>query len=171
MHRYEVLISGQRYQVEFDWLQPGGSRMSAQVDGETVEVVFPPALNVENDLDWVVVDGCTYEITFDRDLRWIRDFNGVHDVHVRDLNQPEMRLQRSDGMVRSPIPGQISHIYVVPGQVVTAGEALLILEAMKMQNEIRAPNAGKILTIHVEAGNTVGRGQVLIELEAIRSVQ
>jgi len=54
---------------------------------------------------------------------------------------------------------------VEPEQTVEAGVGLLILEAMKMQNEVRAPGAGRVAAVRVAVGDTVASGQVLVTLE------
>lgn len=165
MHRYHVTIYGQTYEVSFDWLHPDQDHIQVLVDGEPVEVVLPKLEDGSHGLDWVMVDGHPYEITYDRDLRWIRDFHGQHSVEVRDLNVGDARPQTGNGEIYSPIPGQITHIFVTAGQEVAAGEALLVLEAMKMQNEIRSPRAGRVQVLHVAAGDGVGRGQLLAIVE------
>jgi 3-methylcrotonyl-CoA carboxylase alpha subunit len=63
------------------------------------------------------------------------------------------------------IPGIIRKIYVRPGQHVTRGEHLFILEAMKMQNDISAPADGVVKSVLVEIGLMVTKGQALLELE------
>ena len=71
----------------------------------------------------------------------------------------------SDSMVVAPMPGIILSVLVQEGDVVGAGDAMLVLEAMKMENEIHAPRAGKIKKIHVGEGAEVRAGSELIELE------
>lgn len=63
------------------------------------------------------------------------------------------------------IPGLILEVLVQPGDLVTAGQSLLVLEAMKMQNHLGALHDGRIKAVHVVAGKTVARGQVLLEFE------
>jgi biotin carboxyl carrier protein len=67
--------------------------------------------------------------------------------------------------INSPMPGSIWKINVNVGDVVKKGQALLILEAMKMENEIGAPADGKIVDIKVTKGQSVNLGQVLIEMK------
>lgn len=67
--------------------------------------------------------------------------------------------------VKSPMPGLVVNIFVVPGQEVTEGEKLLTLEAMKMENIIKAAGSGLIKNIKIERGNSVEKNQVLIEFE------
>lgn len=67
-------------------------------------------------------------------------------------------------VVVAPMPGTIFDIPVVVGQAVKAGENLIILEAMKMENEIVAPADGTVKTIHVTKGTSVSSGDALITL-------
>ena len=67
-------------------------------------------------------------------------------------------------VVESPMPGEIIDLIVKPGDTVNEGDVLLILEAMKMENEITAPRAGTISAVHIRAGDTVGSGAPLVEI-------
>ncbi|MFM8386720.1 MAG: acetyl-CoA carboxylase biotin carboxyl carrier protein subunit [Planctomycetia bacterium] len=64
--------------------------------------------------------------------------------------------------VKSVMPGVVKELRVRPGDAVAAGEALLILEAMKMENEIRAPHEGVVEAVHVKAGTAVEKGARLV---------
>ncbi len=66
--------------------------------------------------------------------------------------------------VNSPMPGTILDIKVQEGDTVSSGQILLILEAMKMENEIMAPADGKVASIHVQKGASVNAGDVLVVL-------
>ncbi|MCE5256008.1 MAG: biotin/lipoyl-binding protein [Spirochaetaceae bacterium] len=66
--------------------------------------------------------------------------------------------------VKSPMPGVVMSFKVAAGQDVKKGDVLLILEAMKMENEIVAPQAGKILSLRVPAGASVNTGDSLVDL-------
>jgi biotin carboxyl carrier protein len=68
--------------------------------------------------------------------------------------------------VRAPMPGLIVRIEVAEGDRVKAGQGVIIVEAMKMENELKAEAAGTVRHIHVASGETVEKGQVLVELEA-----
>jgi biotin carboxyl carrier protein len=67
--------------------------------------------------------------------------------------------------VNSPMPGTIAAVEVKEGDTVKQGQVLLILEAMKMENEIPAPSDGKIVSLKVTAGSSVSAGDVLVILE------
>lgn len=68
------------------------------------------------------------------------------------------------GAMSAPMPGTILDVKVSVGQSVKAGDILLILEAMKMENEIVAPSDGKIIQIHTSKGSAVSTGDALITL-------
>ena len=62
----------------------------------------------------------------------------------------------------APLPGKISRVAVRPGEAVRAGDTLLVIEAMKMENEFKAAGPGTVAEVRVEAGQTVNAGDVLI---------
>jgi 3-methylcrotonyl-CoA carboxylase alpha subunit len=66
---------------------------------------------------------------------------------------------------RSPMPGKVLHVTAKPGLEVAAGEPLLILEAMKMENVLTAEIAGTVKEVHVKAGDMVEPGKLLVLLE------
>jgi len=69
------------------------------------------------------------------------------------------------GTVTAPLPGRVLDVRVKENQKVKTGEVLLVLEAMKMANEIRAPQGGMVRTLHVQAGDTVEKGQPMVSLQ------
>ncbi|GEP40156.1 hypothetical protein NPS01_38190 [Nocardioides psychrotolerans] len=66
--------------------------------------------------------------------------------------------------VQAPLSGTVARVLVEEGQVIEAGDVVVVLEAMKMETEITAPQGGTVETIHVAAGAAVTGGQVLVEL-------
>ena len=69
------------------------------------------------------------------------------------------------GSVAAPMPGTILRVNKNVGDTVNAGESVVVLEAMKMENDINAPKAGKIKSIAVAQGQTVAAGELLFEVE------
>jgi biotin carboxyl carrier protein len=70
----------------------------------------------------------------------------------------------SDGPLRAPMPGRIVKVLVAEGDTVASGVGLVIMEAMKMENELSATRAGVVRRVHVKAGDAVERDAVLLEL-------
>ncbi len=69
-----------------------------------------------------------------------------------------------EGVVQSPMPGNINAVKFSAGQSVKAGDVIIILEAMKMENEIVAPKAGTLKSVFVTKGATVNTGDALFEI-------
>ncbi len=69
------------------------------------------------------------------------------------------------GEVRSPMPGLLLAVQVVPGAEVALDQPLIIMEAMKMQMEIRSPRAGRVRQVHVTPGEEVAGGRLLVTLD------
>jgi acetyl/propionyl-CoA carboxylase alpha subunit len=85
---------------------------------------------------------------------------------IRDLD-----IERSVGSgpapLIAPMPGLIVRVLVEEGTTVQAGEGLVVMEAMKMENELRAPGPAVVKRVHASAGAAVEKGALLIELERI----
>ena len=79
--------------------------------------------------------------------------------------ETERQTLNNDNEVFSPMPGLIIRIMAQAGDMVTAGKPVLVLEAMKMENEICAQKSGKIKAIHVTEGQTVAGNALLFEIE------
>ena len=70
------------------------------------------------------------------------------------------------GVIKAPMPGLVMRVEVAVGQPVAAGAGLVVVEAMKMENELRAGRAGIVMAVHVSVGQTVEKGAPLVTLEA-----
>jgi biotin carboxyl carrier protein len=167
MSRLQVSVDGQTHQVHLE-LAPGpDGRLRVLVDGAVVEVELPSdsAGEAADELDWIIVDGRPYDVIFDRDLRWVRSYQGLHRLEVRDLEAINPRPRTGNGRIKAPIPGLITRLFVSVGEEVADGQALLILEAMKMENEIHAAHGGVVRAVHVREGQGVKQDEVLVEIE------
>lgn len=81
------------------------------------------------------------------------------------IEKQEVAVSEGQEVIEAPMPGNILKVMVKPGDKVKAGELLLILEAMKMENEIVAPNDGTVASINVSKGASVNVGEVLVSLK------
>ena len=87
------------------------------------------------------------------------------DERTRAIRDITAESQRATGpaSLSAPMPGLIVRVNVAPGDSVQAGQGLVVMEAMKMENELRAHAAGVVKVVHVEAGKAVEKGAVLVE--------
>jgi len=99
----------------------------------------------------VVIDGYRFEIEVRDPRRWSRNAGARGSGGVET--------------VAAPMPGKVVRVLVAPGDTVEAGQGLLVVEAMKMQNEMKASRAGRILTVAAREGATVSAGEILATIE------
>jgi biotin carboxyl carrier protein len=151
-----------------DFVDLGGANYSLIMDGRVYNVTAPliPAsdrssLNGNDARDLgsqvcVIVDGVEYDVRVDNEHTLaLRSFV----AHQGDSASPQV--------VRAPMPGIISRLEVEVGDEVTPGKGLLVLEAMKMENEIRSLTEGRIQTIHVSSGKVVEKGEPLVTIQRL----
>ena len=163
MSNMSVTIDDIAYDVELDMPLRADSDLVVVVNGETLHITTR-GLDDRGQLQLALVDGRPYEIVVDRNLRWIRSSRGVHRLEVHDQETPIARPASGDGRVKAPIPGLIARVLVGTGDQVEAGQPLLVLEAMKMENQISAPRAGAVGQLNVAAGQNVALHEVLVEI-------
>ncbi len=91
---------------------------------------------------------------------------GVVDERTQQLR--ELTGQRTGhaagGLIRAPMPGLVVRVEVEPGQRLDAGAGVVVLEAMKMENEIATPGPGVVKAVHVKEGQAVEKGAPLVEV-------
>ncbi len=87
--------------------------------------------------------------------------------HIRSLAAAPDRPS-AIGLLKAPMPGLVVRLEVEPGQMVAAGGGVLVLEAMKMENELRSPAGGRVKAVLVRPGQAVEKGQALVEFEGSR---
>jgi biotin carboxyl carrier protein len=160
MNKLSVTIQGKAFEVTLD-PPPNAEQLTVNVNGETLRIDL---VNPNESLEWLLVNGRPYEIDFDQNLRWIKTRDGLYSLDIHDLQAAASRPRSGDGRVKAPIPGLITRVLVEVGQPVEADQPLVMLEAMKMENEIRAPFSGTVSAIHVTQGQSVVRAEVLAEV-------
>lgn len=121
----------------------------------------------------VIVDGQEFEVEVEVDNgKWLATVEGrTFEIEIPDSG-PVVKKRRAaggkkkkSGTVSANIPGKIVTIEVKVGQEVTEGQVILILEAMKMQNEIQAPVNGKVVSINCEEGQSIEANVPLVVIE------
>ena len=165
--RYIVTVNGERLTVE---LGPDGASVNGRaVSVQMAEVAATPLriLTVGEEVHRVVVrerrgrghyelwhDGFRYDVeALDERTAAIRELSGAAAVAT------------GPAPIVAPMPGLVVRVSVEPGDAVQAGQGVVVMEAMKMENELRAAAAGTVRAVLVQPGTAVERGAVLVELE------
>ena len=143
----ECLVDGRVVAVDFCVLQPGVMSLVVRV-GENTARQFRCVL----DGDAVVIAGVRYEF-------------GVADP--RSLKGRKGAGAGADGprLVKAPMPGRVVRVLVGVGDEVGAQQGVVVIEAMKMQNELKSPKAGRVVRVAAVVGETVQQGDVLVVVE------
>lgn len=135
----------------------------AVVAADLVEVVRPRVWSV-------VIDGRAHEVAFlGGDRVWVDgDEVRLRITDERTLAVSGAAAERSSARqeVRAPMPGLLKRIHVAEGATVAAGDALVTLEAMKMENELRAAHAGTVSQIAAPEGTKVEGGSLLVVIRS-----
>src|ERR1041384_5345142 len=141
------------------------------VDGKVYEVDFESVSG--QPVYSLIVDGKSHEgYAAQGDENWQVLLHGrLYPVTVEDEREKRLRMAAGGGVtetgefhLRAPMPGLVVAIPVTEGQQVKRGQVILILESMKMQNEIKAPRDGVIGRIRVKPGETVEQKQTLLSV-------
>ena len=161
--KYEIVIDGKAAALSL-----AGEHFQYQREGgEGIERQYSAAL--AGDGTWsILIDGRSYAVAI----------LGASEVsvngrlfHVDVFDPRELRGRRSAAdnsgpqAITAPMPGRVIRVLVEPSQEVAAGAGLIVVEAMKMQNEMKAPRAGRVAAIKTVAGATVSAGDVLLVIE------
>jgi len=161
--KYVAIINNEQYEVEID------NDGNILLNGEPRDVDFLP---LGASLFSVIADGKSLEVVIDDEqgnyqvMMGGRLYEGqVLDERALMMAQRRGGLGGGSGEVNSPMPGLIVAVSVEEGQTVAAGETVVILESMKMQNELKSPIDGVVGSVNVEAGQTVDKNALLIEIE------
>ncbi len=145
---YIVVIGGVRHEVDMRALGPWV--LSLLVAGESHEAAVFRSGDGVYSVDW---RGRSFVVEL------VDALTHLAETSRGEAGKPGKRI------VKAYMPGRVVEVRVATGDAVEAGQPLVVLEAMKMQNEIQAERAGTVARVHVAAGQTVEGGDALIELE------
>ena len=126
-------------------------------------------LNIEENIAEIEVNGTLYKVEVDKTMKTTKTPKLVRQAAVPSTDSHPSVAKTSSpagpkgaGSIKSPLPGVILEMYVREGDEVKMGQKLLMLEAMKMENNIEADKAGKVVSILKHKGDSVMEGDVLI---------
>jgi biotin carboxyl carrier protein len=155
-----VLVGGQP--VAASLAAHGRGRHTVRFDAETARVVLEPGQRAVSGtrVREVLVDGFRFEV----------EVESARRVKLRERATRGRSATATDGPVevRAVIPGKVLSVSVAPGDVVEPGQELLVVEAMKMQNELRSPRGGTIDRVGITPGASIEVGDILVVISERR---
>ncbi len=163
--RYITTVEGKQFQVEII------DEKHVSVDGKVYEVDFESVSG--QPVYSLIVDGKSHEGYAARgDEDWQVLLHGrLYPITVEDEREKRLRSAAGGGVaetgefhLRAPMPGLVVAVPVEEGQAVKRGQVLVILESMKMQNELKSPRDGTIGRLRIKAGETVEQKQTLLSV-------
>ena len=127
--------------------------------------------NVEDNIIDVDVNGSVYQVEVDKTLQPVKTPRLVRSRAVPSTDTtPSVGAgvkpvgAKTGGVIKSPLPGSVISILVKPGDTVKVGQKLMVLEAMKMENNIDSDKDGKIVKINANKGDSVMEGDILVTI-------
>ncbi len=166
--KLEVRISGpggQRERTRSLELQREGGRLRVTLDGRQLEA---DAVEIAPGTYSILLAGRSFEVRVLPAEGGLRVHIGAEEFAARVLDPRAWRGKHSGVLeaegrqqIIAPMPGKVVRLLVKAGDAVEAGQGLLVVEAMKMQNEIRAPKTGKVERMLISEGQAVNAGDVL----------
>lgn len=163
---YEILIEGKPHQLE---LSPAESGWNCKLDGNEYKV---DAIVARRDVISLIIDGDCYEVKREQthdDLHiWVKSVRFAAEVRdPRSLRSRRAAAGDVAGPAKlvAPMPGKIVRIIAHEKDEVEAGAGIMVVEAMKMQNELKAPKKGVVTKLLVKEGTPVNAGDVLAIVE------
>jgi biotin carboxyl carrier protein len=163
---YEISIDGKNHQLELNKID---SRWECTLDGKKMDV---DAVIARPNVLSLILDGQAFEVKRERtatDLHlWVKSARFA--VDVRDPRSLRSRRAAGGGVegpqkLIAPMPGKIVRVLAPIGTAVAAGQGVLVIEAMKMQNELKSPKDGVVKQVIVAEGTSVTAGEVLAIVE------
>lgn len=162
--KLQIEIAGKIRTVDY---QPGETIVT--IDGAEMEVhaqvLRPGVLSL-------IVEGRAWRIVLEEHT----DAPAVHvagkrvEYRVDDPRSLKARRAQAGGSngpmtIKASMPGRVVRVVAQPGEIIEANQGVVVIEAMKMQNEIKAPKGGRVAELRVAAGDTVSAGDVLAVIE------
>lgn len=163
---YEILIEGKSHQLELKQHDRG---WLCKLDGRTLDV---DAVLARRDVLSLIIDGDCYEVKREQtpqDLHiWVKSVRFA--AEVRDPRSLRSRRAAAGDLVGpakilAPMPGKIVRVLAHESEEVEAGSGIVVIEAMKMQNELKSPKKGSLTKLLVREGSAVNGGDVLAIVE------
>jgi biotin carboxyl carrier protein len=161
--KFEVVLNGARRSVE---LEREENRWRISLDGQSMDA---DAVEIAPNIFSLLLNGNSHEVRITPTPAGPLALQTEHQEFTAEVIDPRAWRGRRHGaleaegrqQILAPMPGKIVRVLVQAGEKVEAGQGLLVVEAMKMQNEIRSPKSGTVERLLAKEGQPVNAGEVL----------
>jgi biotin carboxyl carrier protein len=169
--KFEVQLTGPSGKnVRTVELERDADRWKITLDGRPVQA---HAAAIDSNTLSLLLEGQSYEVRVTQSPDGLLTLQTGFEEFTAEVADPRAWRGRRHGALKAegrqqvvaPMPGKVVRLLVQAGDKVEAGQGLLVVEAMKMQNEIRSPKSGVVGRLHVEKGQPVNAGEVLAWVE------
>jgi biotin carboxyl carrier protein len=165
--RYQAIVDGADHELEIEELSP--STFQVKLGDSSFEV----DLRKTHGSSYLAIVGeraFDFSISADGEELVIASRRGANRVTLIDPSRRRLktlgeRLITGRVELKAMMPGRVVNVLVKPGDEVAADQGVLVVEAMKMENELKAPKAGKVIEVRVSAGQAVEKGEILAVIE------
>ncbi len=128
-------------------------------------------LKIEDNVAHIEVNGSRYDVEIEKTVQASKT-PVLKRAHIEPSTESDKSIaktsppheKKGSGIVKSPLPGTVISVQVKEGDTVKVGDRLLILEAMKMENNINSDKEGRVVSVKVKPGDSVLEGGILIEI-------
>ncbi|MBN2146067.1 MAG: biotin/lipoyl-binding protein [Anaerolineales bacterium] len=163
--RYSTTVDGREYLIEIH------DEHHVSIDGVAYQVDFTPIRDQSVYSLLVNGESCDAHVYSDENLWQVLFHGSLYTALVEDEREKRLRAAMGGGLaeheefqLRAPMPGLVVATPVQEGQAVQKGDVLLILESMKMQNELRSPRAGVVARLRVRPGDRVEQKETMLSV-------
>jgi acetyl/propionyl-CoA carboxylase alpha subunit len=176
--KFVATVDNKEHHIEVSQEHPGSDFYQMSLDGKSYDV---DARRMPSQIVSILLDGKSYDVDLERLAKRGDTLDGRTHVRVRGrvlrldiLDERRVKMKEAQGFrfdvggkatIDSPMPGKVIKLLKKEGDEVKQGEGVVVVEAMKMENELKAPKDGKVAAIHVKEGATVESGAKLATIE------
>jgi biotin carboxyl carrier protein len=168
--RYHAKLSGEKAHSPVDVLPRGEGRYAVTWNGRTYEV---DALALEQGALSLIVGGESFNAEFEQGADALSVLLRGQVTKLDIVNDRQLRMRVASAgfaaegkqLLTAPMPGKVVKLLAKVGDEVQAGQGLVVVEAMKMENELKATRAGRVTEIHVQEGQAVENNAKLVAVE------
>jgi len=164
--KYEVTVEGETFLIEIE----DEEKVLVNGQAHAVDMQSIDDLNLYS----LLVDNNSYETFIEEEggqFQVLLQTGEMYSAQVKGgrprptMIKTPFKVPAGEATIQAPMPGLVVDVPVVEGQQITAGEVLVILESMKMENELRAEWDGTVRSVHVRPGDVAGQDQALVTMQ------